>query len=107
MSHVFSARMSSRPMGWSLRGADRMSRLRIYVKNGGDLFELAKYQRIKERQKLPEAAGAEGLSCTAVLRSERNPHPGIGKYVEALSARISTEISKQSWVRSLQSYCII
>ena len=107
MSHIFSARMSSRPMGWSLRGVDRMSRLRIYVKNGGDLPELAKYQRVKGKQELPEAAGAEGLSCTAVLRSERNPHPGIGKYIEALSAMISTEISKQDWVKSLQSYCLI
>lgn len=30
VSHIYSDRMSSRPLGWSRRGADRMARLRIY-----------------------------------------------------------------------------
>ena len=30
VSHVLSSRMSSRPMGWSRKGADQMSRLRAY-----------------------------------------------------------------------------
>lgn len=35
VSHVLSDRMSSRPMGWSQTGADRMSKLRGYEKNHG------------------------------------------------------------------------
>lgn len=42
VSHVLSARMSSRPMGWSVAGAERMAKLRAYLFNKGDfrlLFE--------------------------------------------------------------------
>lgn len=105
VSHLLSARMSSRPMGWSRRGADRMSRLRAYVKNGGDLLELARYQRYPSEGKedgLKEASGWEGLSCTAILRSERNPHPQLGKYVEALQVSVSREIRRQSWYKGIQ-----
>ena len=45
VSHVLSSRMSSRPMGWSKLGATKMAELRAYYLNGGDLFELAKFQR--------------------------------------------------------------
>lgn len=36
VSHILSARVSSRPMGWSQTGADRMSKLRCYEKNYGE-----------------------------------------------------------------------
>lgn len=54
VSHVFSDRMSSRPMGWSQEGADSMSRLRCYVKNNGSekIIDLVKYNRKKRREKL-------------------------------------------------------
>ncbi|SNU09973.1 Uncharacterised protein family (UPF0236) [Lachnospiraceae bacterium] len=45
VSHVLSSRMSSRPMGWSKLGATKMAELRAYYLNGGDLFELARFQR--------------------------------------------------------------
>ena len=100
VSHVFSARMSSRPMGWSRTGVEKMCRLRVYVKNGGNVLELAKYQRMC-KEELPKAAGAEGLSCTAVLRGEKNLHPGIGKYVEAVLAEVSPVIASQYWYKGL------
>lgn len=103
VSHVLSARMSSRPMGWSMTGVDRMSRLRIYLKNGGDMLELAKYQRISVEKELPAAAGAEGLSCHAILQSEKNHHPQLGKYVEAVAGRVCAEITKQQWFKGLQN----
>lgn len=34
ISHTFSARLSSRPMGWSERNVDKMARLRILAANG-------------------------------------------------------------------------
>ncbi len=40
VSHVLSARMSSRPMGWSKQGADKVSQWRIYWKNSGEIREL-------------------------------------------------------------------
>ena len=47
VSHVLSDRLSSRPMGWSQIGADRMSKLRCYERNCGreKIIDLVKYSR--------------------------------------------------------------
>ena len=37
VSHVLSSRMSSRPMGWSIKGATKMAKLRAYELNNGDM----------------------------------------------------------------------
>ncbi len=50
ISHVLSSRLSSRPLGWSLVGADQMARLRVYKANGGDIYELLSKKK-GERQK--------------------------------------------------------
>lgn len=47
VSHVLSARLSSRPMGWSVVGADQMAHLRSFVFNGGNIME---YLKTKERE---------------------------------------------------------
>lgn len=51
VSHVLSARLSSRPMGWSESGAETIARLRVYALNGGDP---AGYVRAKEQAKRKE-----------------------------------------------------
>lgn len=61
VSHVYADRMSSRPLGWSRTGADKMSRLRIYRMNGGDMLELVRYQK----KDLAVAAGAEEVIYSA------------------------------------------
>lgn len=40
VSHVLSERMSSRPMAWTVKGADKMARLRAYLYNGGDFSDI-------------------------------------------------------------------
>ncbi len=40
VSHILSERMSSRPMAWTVKGADKMARLRAYLFNGGDFRNL-------------------------------------------------------------------
>lgn len=40
VSHVLSARLSSRPMAWSLAGAEKMAQLRAFYFNGGNFSEL-------------------------------------------------------------------
>ena len=57
VSHVLSARLSSRPMGWSEHGCDRMSGLRAYKKNGGKIMDLLVYH--KERRKADELSEEE------------------------------------------------
>lgn len=43
ISHIYADRMSSRPLGWSKTGADRMAKLRVYYYNGGKMLELVRY----------------------------------------------------------------
>lgn len=48
ISHILSSRLSSRPLGWSLTGADQMARLRVYNANGGDIYELMSKKKIEK-----------------------------------------------------------
>ena len=47
ISHVFSDKLSSRPMGWSRIGTDKMAQLRIFKKNGGKVYDLVMAQKKK------------------------------------------------------------
>lgn len=60
VSHVLSDRLSSRPMGWSQTGADRMSKLRCYERNNGrgKIIDLVRFSR--ERRKLA-ATGTDDI----------------------------------------------
>lgn len=95
VSHVLSARMSSRPMGWSITGASQMAQLRAYYLNGGNMLELVRYQR----KEVPKAAGAEAdlMSAETVLLSEKNRHGELGKYVEAISHHVSLDTKKRAY----------
>ena len=98
VSHVLSSRMSSRPMGWSRLGVDKMAHLRAYYWNGGDMLELVRQQK----KELPKAVGAENdiLSCKEILQSERNKNKALGKYVESMSHSVSSETKKYTWFNS-------
>lgn len=74
--HIYADRMSSRPLGWSRTGADKMSRLRIYYYNKGNMLELVRYQK----QELKAAAGAENVIFSAydILQAERKNKKRLG-----------------------------
>lgn len=93
VSHVLASRMSSRPMGWSICGAEKMAQLRAYHLNGGDMLELVRYQG----RALPEAAGAEEAYITTreIINSEKNRHRQVGKYMESITHSISLETKKK------------
>lgn len=40
VSYVYASRMSSRPLGWSKTGANKMARLRIHYYNKGNMLKL-------------------------------------------------------------------
>lgn len=48
-SHILAARMSSRPMGWSLDGADKMARLRVFKANQGKVIDFLMAQKKEEK----------------------------------------------------------
>jgi hypothetical protein len=103
VSHVLSSRMSSRPMGWSVIGTDKMARLRAYYWNKGDMLELARFQK----RDLPLAAGCEEivLSASDILVSERPEKDGTGaretrKYADLMRAGVSLQTKKQVFFNS-------
>jgi hypothetical protein len=54
VSHILAARLSSRPMGWSKIGMDKMSKLRVFKFNGGnkkDILEIIKEQKSKNEKR--------------------------------------------------------
>ena len=85
VSHVISARMSSRPMGWSKEGAKKLSFLRIYWKNGGKMEQL-----LSEERKCEEKRGDEKiLSAAELIHWEKQTKKHNGKYVDAVQARLN------------------
>lgn len=88
VSHVLSDRLSSRPMGWSQTGADRMSKLRCYDKNNGRaaIIELVKYSR---KQRLA-ATGTDDIAPEHFqLRQIVSEHYNqANSYIERLQANL-------------------
>ena len=85
VSHVISARMSSRPMGWSKEGAKKLSFLRIYWKNGGKMEQL-----LSEERRCEEKRGEEKiLSAAELIHWEKQTKKHNGKYVDAVQARLN------------------
>ncbi len=93
VSHIYADRMSSRPLGWSRVGCDKMARLRVYKKNGGNMLELVRYQA----EELPMAAGAEEVICSAgeILITENKNKKRLGSMADMPSYSIPyTQIKK-------------
>jgi len=92
ISHIYADRMSSRPLGWSETGADKMARLRVYHFNKGSMLELVRQQK----KELPIAAGAEEvvLSCAEILQAERKAKANAGIYGDITIYSIPQSIRK-------------
>jgi hypothetical protein len=92
VSHILSDRMSSRPLGWSRAGADKMAHLRAYYFNGGDMLELVR------AQKLPKAAGSENeLFFMDPRKIGENTRNDWGKYVDRANHEVSALGQKLAW----------
>ena len=91
ISHVLSSRLSSRLKGWCMEGCDKMSQLRIYWKNGGSMLELVRYQ--KEEKHIEKTEEEKCSSATEMVTWEKKHRKTNGKYIEALHASISSQIS--------------
>lgn len=101
VSHLYSARMSSRPMGWSETGADRMCMLRCYIKNNGEekVLDLVRYRRQKALQEQGKAAGAELDEIIEKVR-DKAPHGKIymetAKYFNTMQTSIMGNTAKKT-----------
>ena len=96
ISHVLSARMSSRPMGWSKEGAGKLSELRIYWKNGRKTEELLRVEKEEERKEEEERV----YSAQDVIKWEKRSRKRNGKYVEALQATVSRQTGMRMYFQA-------
>lgn len=90
VSHVYSERMSSRPMGWSETGSDAMCHLRCYVRNYGSekIIDLVRYRRQRVIETL-RATGTEGMIEPVLITQKRTrSQKEMGPYWEKLQASI-------------------
>ncbi len=67
-------------MGWSKKGMAKMSELRAYYYNGGDMLELVRYQK-KEVKKVVENEDTI-YSSSQMWREERKRRNKLGQLAE-------------------------
>ena len=75
-----------------------MAELRAYYYNDGNMLELVRYQKktgIEEAEKEEKI-----LSSTQILRSERNRHGELGKYLESISHSLSLQNKKKVYFQA-------
>lgn len=89
VSHILSDRLSSRPMGWSKTGADRMSKLRCYERNYGrdKIIDLVKYSR--EQRSLKRTGTDDAIIEQVSLRQIKAEHYNQARsYIERIQTTI-------------------
>lgn len=92
VSSVYSERMSSRPMGWSETGTDRMCRLRCFIRNYGreKVVELVNYRRERELSAMAmEATGTDGMIDEPQRKRYTQKQKEVQRYAEALHGTIT------------------
>lgn len=91
VSHVLSSRLSSRPLGWSRKGVDQMSKLRAFRANGGDYLQLARYQKREEKpNKAERKPNMRELRASFVHKI-----PYSQRYVEQMTANVASRQIKK------------
>lgn len=97
ISHVLSDRLSSRPMGWSQTGADRMSKLRCYERNHGreKIINLVRYSR--EQRKLKRTGTDDVVVEKINMRELMNAHYDQSRaYIDRIQATMPGLTSKKT-----------
>ncbi len=95
VSHVLSARMSSRPMGWSEWGCHQMSGFRAYYFNGGKVIDILRYQKKKEKSE------ERRKEKEKLIKELKKKHSGW-KYSEQMNKKLpGIERLDHRWLRQL------
>lgn len=94
ISHVLSARESSRPMGWSKTGVHQMTKLRIATRNKEKIVDIMEYQhKIKQEEKRIE-------NQDKMVREVRRRHKLTGE--EVVRKEIpGLETKGMNWMRNM------
>jgi hypothetical protein len=101
VSHIYSSRLSSRPLGWSRIGVKKMSELRIYCQNGGKVYDLVKYQKMKQEREIKEEIQKE---MDRKIKRKRENYTEVWN-----SSNIATDMGKRTGVyhiiKSIKGIC--
>lgn len=95
ISHVYSERISSRPLSWSLIGADKISKLRVYYFNKGDMLELVRYQK----KAVNEKADSNILTLRQIISAENAHRRRLGCLAGIKTYSVGPQISKILWMK--------
>lgn len=95
VSHVLSARLSSRPMGWSIQGAERIAKLRAYYFSDGNFSELALERKTQRKMTISENSKYHHIAkkCNSVYNGITTGHVvGIDGITNGLSVLLRSVI---------------
>ena len=98
VSSVYSERMSSRPMGWSETGSDRMCRLRCFIRNYGreKVIDLVNYRREQEMVNAV-STGTDGM----IYEPQRKRYTAKQRESQRYAEVLHGTISRNSTVRKI------
>ena len=97
VSHILSARLSSRPLGWCKTGVDQMSRLRAFEANGGVVYDLL---IAKKRTALSKA---RNLKIDQKILKKRNPVTANETFGNLTILNISRKTATSQFLRSIRT----
>lgn len=92
VSHVLASRMSSRPMGWTINGANKLTRLRLYKLNGGDIYTLVKANDLSRQSvtlKSKDEYDYTTFTASEVLEDINKKTHNEYKYIEHYHAELT------------------
>lgn len=90
VSSVYSERMSSRSMGWSETGSDRMCKLKCFIRNHGQekVIDLVNYRR-ERGISVTVVTGTDGIVEECQRKRYTKEQREMQRYAETLHATLS------------------
>ena len=96
VSHLLASRMSSRPMGWTIKGANKITKIRLYRANGNSIYDLVKANT--EANRIVTLKGIEKddrvYSATHIMSDIKRCEKDELKYINQCQAEL-TPLGKQ------------
>lgn len=95
VSHILSNRLSSRPMGWSIKGCDNISKLIAYYHNGNKIKDLFK----RERKLNYDIINFKSIQKECIKRTMTNivkktQNKDLNKYYDIYQTELTTQGKK-------------
>lgn len=100
ISHVLSSRLSSRPMGWSLIGADEMARMRTYRENGGNIKTYYNEQRKRNKKK----KAIEKIEKSTIRKNKKKNFGSIDPELMVEMKQIT--LAEFKWLKNISRYAV-